>query len=222
MEAQVPGDTTGKQPKALFWMLSKQSIMSRVNWPPLSGINPVWTTVIITVLAYAIVLATFFDALPIYPDLSRGTIDTLSHATAIINAITIFAIVLAVYWIRAGRIRRHARAMSFATVTILAFLVLYLTRIGGGGQKELASDPHVVLEVAYIVMLAIHILLSMLAVPLVVFALVLALSIPLSQLPDTRHPQIGRIAAVTWFVSLVLGIGAYLILNHIVGAQLVA
>lgn len=189
---------------------------------PLAGRDPRRTTVAITAIAYAIVLATFYDALPIYPELGRETIDVLSHVTAVANAITIGSILLGLYWIRQRAIRHHAIAMGIATASILAFLVLYLARIGGGGQKALAGDPHVALELAYSTMLAIHILLSMLAVPLVVFALVLALSTPIERLGRTPHPRIGRIAAVTWLVSLVLGIGAYLILNHVVGAELAA
>lgn len=189
---------------------------------PFADRNPLWMTAGLTAVAYAIVLATFFDLLPIYPELGRDTIDLLSHVTAVANAVTIVSIVLGWYWITHRQIRAHAGAMVVATVSILAFLVLYLTRIGGGGQKALAGDPHVAIELAYIVMLAIHILLSILAVPLVVFALVIALSVPISQISRTRHPKIGRIAAVTWLVSLVLGLGAYLILNHLVGAELAA
>lgn len=187
---------------------------------PLAGWNPGWTTAGITAVAYAIVLATFYDVLPIYPELTRSTIDALSHATAVANAVTIVAIVLGWYWIRRRQIVAHRRAMLVATLSILVFLVLYLTRIGGGGQKVLAGDPAAVVELSYFVMLAIHIVLSILAVPLVVFALVLALSVPPDRLGTTSHPRVGRIAAVTWLVSLILGIAAYLILNHVVGAEL--
>lgn len=183
---------------------------------------PVWTTVVLTAIAYAIVLATFFDLLPIYPELDRTTIDLLSHVTAVINTLTVIAIVIGWYHIKHHRIRKHAAAMGTATILIVAFLVVYLTRIGGGGQKALAGDPHVVIEWSYLVMLLIHIVLSILAVPLVVFAVVLAIVTPVAELSRTRHPQIGRIAAVTWLTSLILGIGAYLILNHVVGAELVA
>lgn len=194
--------------------------MSNERRLPLAGIDPVWTTVAITLVAYAIVLGTFYDVIPIYPELGRGTIDALSHATAVVNAITIVSILAGLYWIKQRQIRKHAGAMVVATLTILAFLVLYLTRIGGGGQKALAGDPDVLLSGAYIVMLAIHILLSMVAVPLVVFVLILALSTPINRLGATRHPQVGRIAATAWLVSLLLGIGAYLLLNHVVGAEL--
>lgn len=187
---------------------------------PFAERNPVWVTAGITAVAYAIVLGSFADLLPIYPELTRATIDLLSHVTAVANAVTIVSIVLGLYWISKGRIRAHAGAMTVATLSILVFLVLYLTRIGGGGQKALAGDPHAAVEFAYLAMLAVHILLSILAVPLVVLAIVLALSVPTAELGRTRHPRIGRIAAVTWLVSLVLGIGAYLILNHVVGAEL--
>lgn len=195
--------------------------MTTNRHPPLAGVNPVYATAVITAVAYAIVLATFYDVLPIYPELTRETIDLLSHLTAVANAVTVVAIVLGWYFIKQRRIRAHASAMGVATVSIIIFLVLYLTRIGGGGQKALAGDPHTAIELAYIVMLAIHILFSMIAVPLVVFALVLAGSVKVNQLGATRHPIIGRYAATIWLISLVLGIVAYAILNHVVGAELV-
>lgn len=183
-------------------------------------VDPRWLTVAVTVAAYALVAATFAGLVPVYPELSRSTVDALSHATAAINAVTIAAIAVGWWTIRRGRIRRHAIAMALATVTIAAFLALYLTRIGGGGQKELAGDPHVALEGAYLVMLFVHVVLSIVSVPLVVFALALAATVPVHRLGDTRHPSVGRIAAAAWLVSLLLGIGAYLVLNHVVGAQL--
>ena len=189
---------------------------------PLAGQHPVVVTAVLTAVAYAVVLGTFAGVVPGYPELTRGTIDALSHLTAVANLVTVAAISLGWYWIKQRRIREHAGAMSVATLSILAFLVMYLTRIGGGGQKALAGDPHTAIELAYLGMLAVHILLSMIAVPLVIFVLVLALSVPPDRLGATRHPQIGRVAAATWLVSLVLGLGAYLILNHIVGAELAA
>ena len=189
---------------------------------PLAEFNPIWTTAIITAVAYGIVLGTFYDLLPIFPELSRETIDLLSHVTAVANLVTIVSLVVGWYWVKQRELERHAGAMVVATLSILVFLVLYLTRIGGGGQKALAGDPHVAIELSYLFMLGVHILLSMIAVPLVVFALVLALSHPLNELGRTKHPQIGRYAAITWLVSLILGIGAYLILNHLVGAELAA
>jgi len=69
---------------------------------------------------------------------------------------------------------------------------------------------------AYLLMLAIHIVLSILAVPLVLYALVLGLThTPTELRTETPHRTIGRIAAGSWILSLVLGVVTYLLLNHL-------
>jgi putative membrane protein len=67
----------------------------------------------------------------------------------------------------------------------------------------------------YIGMLAVHILLSVLAVPLVIYALVLGLTHSPAELRDSLHPRVGRVAAATWILSLALGVITYVLLNHV-------
>lgn len=191
-------------------------------WPDRQlPVDPTWTTLIVTLLAYGIVVATFADWLPIYPELDRGTIDALSHATAVVNGATVLAILVGWHGIRNGRVRRHAAAMTTALLLIGAFLVLYLTRIGGGGQKEIVGAEGVALA-AYLGMLAIHIVLSILAVPLVVYVFLLGATNKVEEIRASRHPTLGRVTAATWLLSLVLGILAYVLLNHVYGAELAA
>jgi putative membrane protein len=64
-------------------------------------------------------------------------------------------------------------------------------------------------------MLAIHILLSIVAVPVVLYGLILGLTHTPEELRNTAHATVGRIAAGSWILSLVLGIVTYLMLNHI-------
>ncbi|MFP4590094.1 MAG: DUF420 domain-containing protein [Halobacteriales archaeon] len=176
------------------------------------------TTAAVTALAYLVVVATFAGWLP-FPELSRATIDGLSHATALANAGTVVAILVGWHAIRTGRIRRHAASMVTAILLIGAFLVMYLTRIGGGGEKEIVGAEGLVYT-AYLVMLGVHVLLSILAVPLVVYVLLLALTRPVEAIYDSGHARLGRITATTWLLSLVLGIVTYLLLNHVYGARL--
>lgn len=176
-------------------------------------------TVVVTVVAYAVVAAVFAGWIPFFPELDRGTVDALSHATAAVNAATVVAILVGWHAIRRGRVRRHAVAMTTAIGLIGAFLVMYLTRIGGGGQKEIVGAEGLAMAV-YLGMLGIHVLLSILAVPLVVYVFLLGATNAVEDIYGSRHPRIGRLTAATWLLSLVLGIGAYLTLNHVYGAQL--
>lgn len=176
--------------------------------------SPIGATVLLTVVGYTLVLGTFLLDLPLYPDLSLTQVNVLTHAIAVINAAATVLLVSGWYWIRANEVDKHRWAMAGAFVLILLFLVVYLLRVGGGGEKYIAgvSDP---VRYTYLVMLAIHILLSIVAVPVVLYALILGLTHTPAELRGTAHARVGRVAAASWILSLVLGVVTYLMLNHI-------
>jgi putative membrane protein len=179
--------------------------------------NPRAATAILSVLGYVLVLGTFAGLVPIYPEISRATTDLLSHAIAVVNTVALTALLAGWRWIRRGEVRKHRAAMLTAFVCILAFLALYLVKVGGGGEKTI--DVTGLVYYAYLTMLAIHILLSVVAVPVVVHAVVLGLTHTPTELRDTAHARVGRIAAAAWGLSLALGIVTYLMLNHIYGVD---
>ncbi len=175
--------------------------------------RPIGVTILLTIVGYALVIGTFVLDLPIYPDLTNAQVDIFTHAIALINAATTICLVAGWYWIRAGNVDKHRKAMVSAFSLILLFLVVYLIRVGGGGTKEFVGPTLV--RNAYLIMLAVHIFLSIVAVPVVLYALILGLTHTPSELRDTSHARIGRIAAGSWILSLVLGVVTYLMLNHI-------
>lgn len=187
--------------------------MATVDVSGLIRRRPGETTAALTIVGYALVLGTFLLDLPIYPELTPGQVNPLTHAIAVINAGATVLLVAGWYWIRRGRVRLHRRAMVGAFALILLFLVVYLLRVGGGGEKYFVGpDP---VYYAYLAMLAVHVILSIVAVPVVVYALVLGLTHTPAELERTVHARIGRVAAGTWILSLVLGIVTYLLLNHV-------
>lgn len=175
--------------------------------------RPIGVTLFLTIVGYGLVIGTFLLDLPIYPDLTNAQVNVLTHAIAVINLSTTVLLVLGWYWIRTEQIDKHRVAMTGAFATILLFLVVYLIRVGGGGDKLFVGPDTV--YYAYLIMLAIHILLSIVAVPVVLYALILGLTHTPSELRQTAHARVGRIAAASWLLSLVLGIVTYLMLNHI-------
>ncbi|WP_158057394.1 DUF420 domain-containing protein [Halorussus halophilus] len=179
--------------------------------------NPRAATVVLSILGYVLVLGTFAGLLPIYPELERPTVDLLSHAIAVVNTVALASLLMGWRWIRAGEIRKHRAAMLTAFSLILVFLAFYLTKVGGGGEKHIAATglPYY----AYLVMLAIHILLSVVAVPVVIYAVVLGLTHSPAELRETAHAKVGRWAAGAWSLSLALGIVTYVMLNHVYGAE---
>lgn len=177
--------------------------------------HPRVTAAILTALGYGLVFGTFAGVLPIYPDIGVGTVDLLSHLIAVVNTVATVSLVVGWRAIHRGDVQRHRRAMLLAFVLIVGFLVLYLLKVGGGGEKYIVA-PALVTAV-YRAMLAVHILLSAVAVPVVLYALVLGLTHTPAELRRTAHARVGRIAAASWIVSLVLGVVTYVLLNHVYG-----
>jgi len=175
--------------------------------------QPMGVTVLLTIVGYALVIGTFLLDVPIYPDLTNAQVNLLSHVIAVINTTATVVLTLGWYWIRKGEVEKHRLAMVTGFVLILGFLVVYLLKVGGGGTKEFVGHQGV--YYAYLVMLAIHIILSIVSVPVVLYALVLGLSHTPAELRQTSHAKIGRIAAGAWILSLVLGVVTYAMLNHI-------
>ncbi|TMT85854.1 DUF420 domain-containing protein [Haloterrigena sp. H1] len=175
--------------------------------------QPMGVTILLTIVGYTLVLGTFLLDVPIYPDLTNAQVNLLSHIIAGINTTATVVLTLGWYWIRAGEVEKHRLAMVTGFVLILGFLVVYLLKVGGGGTKEFVGPQNV--YYAYLVMLAIHIILSIVSVPVVLYALVLGLSHTPAELRQTSHARIGRIAAGAWILSLVLGVVTYAMLNHV-------
>ncbi|RQG90219.1 DUF420 domain-containing protein [Natrarchaeobius halalkaliphilus] len=175
--------------------------------------RPLGVTIALTIVGYALVIGTFLLELPIYPDLTNPQITLFTHAIAVINSLTLALLVAGWYWIRTDQVDRHRLAMTSAFALILLFLVVYLIRVGGGGEKLFVGPDSV--YYAYLVMLAIHIVLSIVAVPVVLYALILGITHTPNELRRTPHARIGRVAAGSWILSLALGIVTYLLLNHV-------
>ena len=176
--------------------------------------SPRRVTAVLSLIGYALVFGTFGGVLP-FPSISNETVILLSDAIAVVNAGALTAIVAGVYFIKTDQIRKHRAAMLTAFALILAFLVMYLTKVGGGFEKSILVEGPVYW--AYLVMLAIHILLSAVSVPVVVHAVVLGLSHSVAELKETSHARVGRIAVAAWGLSLFLGLVTYVMLNHIYG-----
>jgi len=172
-------------------------------------------TVVLTLLAYGLVFATFAGLVP-YPTIDKATVDLLGAVIAALNA-TIFTLLAYGWWaIRHNRIRRHRTIMLTSVVLIVGFLLLYLEKVGGGGIKEFVG-PAAVKTYLYLPMLAIHETLSMLAVPVVIYTLLLGLTHTPAELYGTRHRRVGQIAVTAWLLSLGLGVVTWLILNVVYG-----
>jgi len=176
--------------------------------------SPRRVTAVLSLVGYALVFGTFGGVFP-FPAISNETVIVLSDAIAVVNTAALSAIVAGVYFIRTDQVRKHRAAMLTAFGLIVLFLAMYLLKVGGGFEKSILVEGPVYW--AYLAMLAIHILLSAISVPVVVHAVVLGLSHSPAELRETAHARVGRIAVAAWGLSLFLGIVTYVMLNHIYG-----
>jgi putative membrane protein len=178
-------------------------------------------TAIVSVVGYAVVIGAFAGLIPI-PDISRSLVVLLSDLIAVINTLALTSLVAGYWFIRNRQIRRHRAAMLTAFGLIMLFLVVYVTKVGGGFEKSIRIEQGQFLatyaglvEPAYLAMLVVHILLSVVSVPVVLYAVILGLTRTPTELAETNHARYGRVAVAAWTVSLALGILTYVMLNHV-------
>lgn len=186
--------------------------------------HPLGVTAALSALGYVLVGGAFAGVLPIFPPLSDAAVLLFSDAIAVVNSFALVSLLVGWYAIRAGRVRRHRAAMLTAFALISLFLVLYLWKVGGGFEKSFVVPEGAflagyagIIRPLYLAMLGIHVFLSVVSVPVVLFAVVLGLTRSPEELRDTSHARVGRIAVVAWSVSLFLGIVTYVMLNHVYG-----
>lgn len=183
--------------------------------------RPYLVTATVSVLGYALVGAAFLGILPV-PTIGDTLVILLSDLIAVVNSLALLTLVLGYRFIRRGQIRHHRLAMLSAFSLIVIFLFFYLLKVGGGFEKRIVIEQGqflsgfaTLVKPLYLVMLAVHIFLSIISVPVVLHAVVLGLSHSPSELRDTLHPTVGRIAVLAWTLSLFLGVLTYILLNHV-------
>ena len=134
------------------------------------------------------------------------------HLIAVINATALVCLLLGWRAIRAGEVPVHRRYMLTAAALISIFLVLYVTRVALGGTKAF-TGPAALRAYVYLPMLTVHVLLSILSVPPVIYNVLVGLTRDPAAVRLTAHPRVGRAAVALWSLSLLLGLGVYLLLN---------
>jgi putative membrane protein len=185
--------------------------------------HPRVVTAVLSLVGYALVIGSFVGVVP-FPELGQRTVILFGDLIAVINTAALTALLVGWRFIKRGDVRKHRLSMLTSFSLIMLFLVVYVWKQAGGFTKEfVVSQGQFLAEYATLItytywgMLAIHVLLSIVAVPVVLHAVVLGLTHSPSELGDTTHPRVGKAAVAAWSVSLVLGIITYLMLNHVYG-----
>ncbi|WP_226007742.1 DUF420 domain-containing protein [Natrinema salinisoli] len=172
-------------------------------------------TGILSVVSLAVVFAAAGGRIPSssVPAAPAWVIETIPLVNAVISAVAIGTIAVGWRAIRRGRIERHRVAMVASFGLFVAFLALYLYRLTVTGGPQPFPGPDAIYQFVYLPLLAIHILLAMVCIPLLYYVLLLALSRPIAELPRTSHARVGRVAATLWLVSFSLGIVVFTLLH---------
>lgn len=177
---------------------------ARSAWP---------ATIAISIALYGVLGAALAAQRPAaLPPVLAALVRAAPVLIALINTAALVSLLLGWRAIRGGDVRRHRRSMLLAGGLIAAFLALYVTRVTLGGVKAFPG-PAGVRTFVYLPVLAVHVVLSIVSVPLVVHNLLTGLTRSRRDPVFAWHRRTGRLAVVLWSVSLALGIGVYLLLN---------
>lgn len=172
-------------------------------------------TAVLSAVSLAIVFAAAGGRVPAstVPTAPEWVLDAIPHVNVAISAVAIGTIALGWRAIRRGNVARHRLAMVGSFGLFASFLTLYLYRLVATGGAQPFPGPDVVYQFVYLPVLAVHILLAIVCIPLVYYALLLASAYPIEELPRTSHARFGRYAASLWLVSFSLGIVVYALLH---------
>ncbi|QGN06459.1 DUF420 domain-containing protein [Halorhabdus sp. CBA1104] len=167
---------------------------------------------LLSVVSLAVIFGVVGGVVPssLLPRAPEALITAIPHLNAAISALALLAIVAGVRAIHRQDVQTHRRLMGTAFALFVAFLSLYLYRLTLEGTTHFGGPAAI--EPLYLLVLAIHISLAILCLPLLYYVLLLAYAYEPDELPSTPHPRVGRIAAGLWAISFALGIVVYLLL----------
>jgi len=175
--------------------------------------NLLSVTAALSLVSLALVFAAAMRVVPAasIPHAPEAAVAAIPHANAVLSVAAIGTIAAGWRLARRGDYERHRVAMGSAVVLFFAFLALYLYKVALEGPTEF-TGPEAVGTYLYLPLLAVHILLAIVCVPLVYYVLLLGATHEIPELKRTPHRRVGRVAASLWLVSFALGVVVYLLL----------
>ena len=142
----------------------------------------------------------------------HGRLRFLPELNAILNGLSAISLTIGFVFIRRREITRHRAAMITAFVFSSIFLVSYIANHAIHGDT--LYPVHNTTRSVYLTILASHILLSVVALPIVLITFFLSLSGRFRQ-----HKKLARWTFPLWLYVSVTGVVVYLMLHAAVGAS---
>ncbi|WP_049936231.1 DUF420 domain-containing protein [Haloplanus natans] len=170
-------------------------------------------TAVLSLVSLALVFGAALGAVPrgAIPRAPDAVLSAIPHVNAVISTLAVVTILAGVVFARRREFDKHRVMMLSSAALFAVFLVLYLYKVALEGPAEFPG-PDAIYRQVYLPLLAIHILLAIVCLPLLYYVLLLAATRPVSALVDTAHARVGRVAASLWVISFVLGNVVYALL----------
>jgi putative membrane protein len=172
--------------------------------PPRPGTAPAIAAILVISAAattFLFWLIYFHPAL----DVTGKELAFLPALDAILNACASVALLMGYRYIRAHRIAAHRRAMIVAFAFSTVFLVCYIGNYALHGESHYPG--HSLLRTVYLTILVSHVLLSMVALPLVLVTFFFSLT---GRIPT--HRKVARWTFPIWLYVSVTGVIVYAML----------
>lgn len=165
-------------------------------------------SVIVSILAVSAVASAFLVWLVYYHapvDSSHTRFLFLPALNAVLNGLSAIALVIGYARIRARRFAQHRASMFAAFLFSSVFLVSYIANHALHGDSHLPVSHTSTLWYGYATLLTSHILLSIVALPLILITFFLSLSQRFAQ-----HRKLARYTFPIWLYVSVTGVLVYL------------
>ena len=137
----------------------------------------------------------------------------LPHFQALLNSTATLLLLTGYYFIRNANRNLHRLCMSTALVVSAVFMVSYLTYHARVGYMPFTGEG--MIRPFYFTLLASHVILAALIVPLVLFTVFLAIRGNFS-----KHPRVARWTLPLWLYVSASGVVIYLLGFHIYTPEL--
>jgi putative membrane protein len=135
-------------------------------------------------------------------------ISYLPHFQALLNTTATLLLASGYYFIRSARRNLHRNCMATALVISSVFMVSYLTYHAHVGYMPFAGRG--LIRPFYLTLLASHVILAAVIVPLVLTTVFFAIKADFN-----RHPRLARWTLPLWFYVSVSGVVIYLLGFHV-------
>jgi putative membrane protein len=171
---------------------------------PQSGAGPAIAAILAISAAATIFL---FWLIYFHPalDVTGRELSFLPALNAVLNALAATALVIGYRFIRNHRIKAHRRSMITAFAFSTLFLISYVGNYALHGESHYPG--HSVIRIVYLVILISHVLLSMVALPLILITFFFSLS---GRIPI--HRKVARWTFPIWLYVSVTGVIVYAML----------